>query len=373
MLPLQTIAKRTTKGVSIQQLSVSNVRNLAAVEFDFDAGANVITGSNGAGKTSVLEAIHVLAHGRSFRAGRPLNLIRNGEDALQVRGEIQGTDGRSHHLAVERGASHRLLRVDRAPVEKMAAVAAYLPLLLFEPHSHQLVEGGPEQRRRMLDWGLFHVEQGFLETWRAYQRALRQRNQALRNQDRSGARDWIPVLARHGEALGKLRAGYVQMIEQTLPRSMQRLAPELEGLAVGYRQGWSDNMALDQALNDHEAQDLTLGYTTSGPHRADIAISLNQRQAARRLSRGQEKLVAIGLLMTQVEWFVQHTDRCPVLLLDDLPSELDAAHLRRTVEACAETHCQIFATALDWPAAFDAWQPGARLFHVEQGSLRQML
>lgn len=333
-----------------------------------DAGVNVLLGPNGAGKTSVLEGIWILSRGRSFRSGRIDQVIREGTDGLQVVGRVVGVGEGETVLGVERNRGSRELRVGGESVDSVAALTQALPAVIFEPHAHELVEGGPEHRRRMLDWGVFHVEPGFLDGWRGYQRGLRQRNVCLREGDGRGAAAWEASMAEAGEAVSAMRARYAGRLEAVLPEVLGRLAPEMEGVGVSYRFGWAADRGLGEVLAEGRTGDLRVGHTTAGPHRAELQLSMAGKPAARRLSRGQEKLLALALICSQTVLYIRDAGRRPVILLDDLPSELDGEHLERVVGWLAGLDAQVFATAVDWPAAFDAW-PGASRFHVEQGVL----
>lgn len=329
-------------------------------------------GPNGAGKTSLLEVIHLLGRGRSFRPGRVSQLTGPGGEAFEVQGVV-AADGRARSLGLRQGSRERVCRVDGRAVESLAELTAVLPVLVFEPHAHELVEGGPEQRRRYLDWGAFHVEQGFLAAWRRYRRALRQRNAALRQRNGEAAAAWEPEMARAGEALSAMRGRYGERLAASLPAVAAEVAPGLEGLTVSYRPGWAGGQPLARAVAEGRAQDLRLGFSGQGPHRDDLRLELAGRTAARRLSRGQEKLVALAMVVAQARLYAADTGRAPVLLLDDLPSELDAQHLARCVEVLSTLECQAFVTSVDEPAALAQWRGPRRWFHVEQGTLARVV
>lgn len=354
--------------VILTRLDIRNLRNIRSLTLAPEAGVNVVLGANGAGKTSVLEGIWMLSRGRSFRAGRIEQVVREGEATLQVVGRVAGAGREEKVLGVERGRGVRRIRVAGRTEESVAPLSGALPAVVFEPHAHELVEGGPEHRRRMLDWGVFHVEQGFLEGWRGYQRGLRQRNVCLREGDDRGAAAWEGEMAAAGERVSGMRARYAERLAGLLPSVLGELAPEMEGVGAEFRPGWDSARALGESLAEGRSGDLRMGYTTAGPHRAELRLTVAGRSAARRLSRGQEKLFALGLICTQAVLYIRDTGRTPVILLDDLPSELDAAHLGRVVDWVAALDAQVFATAVSWPGAFDSWLEPVGRFHVEHGS-----
>lgn len=354
--------------VALTRLDIRCLRNIQSLSMDPGAGVNVVLGRNGAGKTSVLEGIWILSRGRSFRSGRIEQVVREGEEGLQVVGRVVGAERGERVVGVERSRGSRQLRVGGESVDSVAALTRLLPAVVFEPHAHELVEGGPEHRRRMLDWGVFHVEPGFLDDWRSYQRGLRQRNVCLREGDGRGAAAWEGAMAEAGEEVSGMRARYAARLEAVLPEVLGTLAPEMEGVGMTYRCGWEAEESLVEVLAAGRGGDLRAGHTTAGPHRAELRLTVAGKQAARRLSRGQEKLLALALICSQTVLYMRDTGRRPVMLLDDLPSELDAEHLERVVAWLGALDAQVFATAVTWPAAFDGWG-GASRFHVEQGDL----
>lgn len=359
-----------TRGrVALTRLDIQSLRNLEDLSLAPVDGVNVVLGPNGAGKTSLLEAIWILSRGRSFRSGRIEQVVREGAGRLRVVGRVMRDRDGETVLGAERGRGERVLRVGGTAVESVAEMTRVLPAVVFEPHAHELVEGGPEHRRRLLDWGVFHVEPGFLESWRAYQRGLRQRNVCLRERDGGSAAVWEREMARAGERLSEMRERYAGRLGEVLPGVLDQLVPEMEGVGAEFRAGWDVDLGLAETLARQRDGDLKMGHTTAGPHRAELRLTMAGRQAARRLSRGQEKLVALGLVCAQTVLFIRDTGRTPVILLDDLPSELDAVHLGRVVRWMGGLEAQVFATAVSWPPGFDAWPEPVRRFHVEQGSL----
>ncbi|HKK14893.1 MAG TPA: DNA replication and repair protein RecF, partial [Gammaproteobacteria bacterium] len=159
--------------MSLLSLRIQDFRNLTAVELAPSPGLNLIVGANAAGKTSLLEGIFFLGHGRSFRSRHPERLIREGTDACSVVGQVAGGGGGSGlTVGIERSRRGWRARIGGAPVRGLAELAGQLPTQLINPDSHRLLEGGPQYRRRFLDWGVFHVEHRFLGAWQRYMRAL---------------------------------------------------------------------------------------------------------------------------------------------------------------------------------------------------------
>ncbi len=354
--------------MALQKLWARNVRCLE--EVCLEAGHyNLIFGENASGKTSLLEAIYVLGRGRSFRGAQREGLIRDGSGEAMVsaritRGEQTGQVG----LALTKGGPPRV-RVNGQDQPSVAALAEWLPVQVLDPELHRLVDEGPGVRRRFVDWGVFHVEHGFLDQWRRYQRALRQRNAALKDKSYQDLSVWTEQVAAEGESLGTLRRHY---LESLIP-DVQHFGAKLLGaeIRMDYRAGWPEGRTLAQALADSQDRDRRFGATHAGPHRADIQIDVAQRRARGRVSRGQQKLLAASLVLGQLKNLHGQTGARSVLLLDDIAAELDKDSLARLIEAISGLGIQIFITALsrdDVPLD----RPHS-LFHVEQGKVSSVV
>ena len=150
----------------VASLDIAGFRNLRQVSLDCAPGLNLLIGPNASGKTSVLEALYVLGRGRSFRARQPRELIQTGATAFRVVAMMTDGDDRRTPVGIERNARELTARIGGAPTRSLADLARWTPLLLLNPDSHRLLEDGPKQRRRFMDWGLFHAEPAFLDAWR---------------------------------------------------------------------------------------------------------------------------------------------------------------------------------------------------------------
>ena len=253
--------------------------------------------------------------------------------------------------------------------------------MTFEPGSHALVTGGGEPRRRLVDWGLFHVEQanpvdagdtcGFLTLWRRYARALKQRNALLKARVRDSQLEaWDHELAETGEPLTRRRQHYLETLEPLLQAMAAELAPSLGLPQLVFLPGWArDNLSLADALLVARDRDIANGFTSVGPHRADWRIDYAALPGRETLSRGQAKLSALAVLLAQAE---QHAAACgewPVVALDDLASELDRNHQRRVLERLEASGAQVLITGTAVPDVLPGLRNEVAVFHVEQGVL----
>jgi DNA replication and repair protein RecF len=351
----------------IRKLQVGNFRNLQRVEIAPHERLNFFHGANGAGKTSLLEAVVVLSRGRSFRTTQAAELIGPLEGTFRIHALTEGRGGASQRLGLERSGKRWRGRKDGSDLAQLSDLTRALPLVLMEPDSHLLVSGPPEVRRRYLDWGMFHVEPGFLEAWRNFSRALKQRNAALRKQQHGVLDSLDVVLAGHGERLSRYRSQHFQSISRNINKILADLDPALSGIALDYQPGWSGAEYLT-TLKLSRSRDLERGLTTNGPHRADIAMSSGPSPARAVLSRGEQKVLAAALVLTQAELLAGAGER-PLILLDDLASEFDGKHFESVLRRALACKAQVWVTGTRDSASEQA----CARFHVEQGAVREVV
>jgi len=348
------------------------VRILRAAALRPGDGLNVVVGRNGSGKTSLLEALHLLGTGRSFRTRAAREVIRRGESGLRVLGEVALGSGGVHALAVEKAGSGTRLRLDGTPVRAASQLARLLPLVLISPESQRLLSDGAALRRQLIDWALFHVEPAYPEAWQRYERARRQRNSSLRKgESRDSVAAWDDALATQGETLHRHRARYLGEVLEVLASVSGRLL----GVAVEsvYRRGWPEQRSLAEALGSSWGRDRDRGFTTAGPHRADLEFSAGGRAARSVLSRGEGKLFAGAVLLAQVAYLEQRCARRPVVMVDDLASELDDDSRRRLLDALRSSGAQVFVTAVARDLVDTAGWREPRVFHVERGEIEEVV
>lgn len=358
--------------MKLERLRIQGLRCLNQVDLVLSDGLHALIGPNGAGKTSVLEAAFLLSHGRSFRSGARESLLQRGENALSVFGEWRHDDERIVRLGLGRSGNRWEARIDaeRASLGQLVHECA---VVCFEPGSHALIAGAADERRRYLDWGVFHVEHDFLTTWRRYQRALKQRNSLLRTQPDGGSSMFVPweiELAQTAALIDSWRRRYLDDLLPYLQSQAQNLLPELGALDCRYRRGWSDERDLGEQLAEQRGKDLARGHTSAGAHRADWSIGFEQAPLREHLSRGQEKLTALSCLLAQAALHAERRGEWPLMCLDDLASELDQSHQEAVLAQLRASGAQILVTGTDLPA------PLAKLpvdvFHVEHGRIQRI-
>lgn len=351
----------------LTSLSVQNFRCIEDAAIELDPEGTGIIGPNGAGKTSLLEAIYFLAHGRSFRSAQRVRLVGKQRAPLRVVGTIR--HGRTIVAGVEYQGGVTRARVDGENVRSISRIAELLPVQIIDPSVHRLIEEGSTRRRRLLDWGVFHVEHGFMDPWRRYQRALAQRNAALRTVTPAQARVWEPELAACAADIDRMR----QVYAQRLAPAFQSLAAELSGrdCELAYHRGWDEGLVLSEALERSWSRDARVRTTTVGPHRADLIVRVDGEVARDRVSRGQQKMIAASLVLAQIILAAPSTLHRAVLLLDDPAAELDVDNLGKILSVIERVPAQLVVTSLN-----EAGLRGIKIrkrFHVEQGRFAEMV
>lgn len=351
----------------IQEFSARDFRCLENVQFKADPGFNLIHGPNASGKTSILEAVAYLGRGKSFRGASVTSLVRHGEREFVLFGRVED-GGRTSNVGVRNGTAGLEVRIDGESGGGAADLAAALPLQIIDPNVHDLVAGAPDQRRRYLDWLAFHVEHGYLDSWRRFRRALKQRNAALKSgQAITTIRGWN---AEFVDLALQIDAGRRQALE-VATAALEEAGQDMLGSEVRfeYRPGWKEGQELLQALEAGIERDLQQGSTQSGPHRGDLRLIYDERQARKLVSRGQQKLLACAMVLAAAETAQTALERPLLLLLDDPAAELDDESLGRLMARVANLGCQVIAASLT--PEIGAFTTLAAMFHVEHGALHR--
>lgn len=355
----------------LTRIDLHQVRRFESLRFEPAPGLNLLTGDNGAGKTTVLEALHLLAYGRSFRGRVRDGLIQTGADALEVFAEWteQAGNPEPRRIGLRHSGASWTGRLDGRDIDQLGRLCQALAVVTFEPGSHVLVAGPAEGRRRLLDWGLFHVEHDSLRLWRRYSRALRQRN-ALLKSGRAGADldAWDHELVDAAGPLGRMREHYVEGLATHLSALTAELLPKIGPVRLRYASGWRrDELALGDALLLARDRDRAAGFTSFGPHRADLQILFDAFPGREALSRGQGKLLALALLLAQAAHLAAARGGWPIIALDDMASELDHRHQGLLLDRLTAAGAQVLMTGTDVPISVTSRRSDLAVFHVEHG------
>ena len=357
----------------LDRLYVDHLRPFDTTTLSFSPQINLITGDNGAGKTSILEAAHLLVRGRSFRRGGLDALISYGSDQMQVQGRFVDDRSTTTRIALTKYRGEAVsLRQDKQAVTKVSDIATQIPIQTFTTELASLVLGGPDLRRRWLDQGLAHSHPDALSRMGHYRHVLRQRNAALRQKDRTALEVWDTELGISGNHLTNLRRQYFSELGEFIQATTELMCPDLP-ITSEFTPGFQDKDYTNY-IDRQRSRDVKLGLTVGGPHRADIQIRLGiestrnrpQPGASTQVSRGQAKALAVALIMGQIQ-YLRSRDRTTLLLVDDMGSEMDTHHTNLLLQLIEETNSQTIATMVRPEPLNKGWQSKMARIHLIDG------
>jgi DNA replication and repair protein RecF len=349
----------------LTRLIVRDVRNLESIDWQPVDGLNVLVGPNGGGKTSLLEAVHLAAVGRSFRTRDTDLLIRQGCKELNVGAWFKGGDGPLRHVRLQRDSGGSRIYVDQQPLRSASELARMVPVLALSQDGLVRFKSSRGERRAVLDWGLFHVEPSFHSAWSRYRQSLAHRNAALRT--RQPDAPWLDLMAETGEALSVARVDYVGRLQHRLDDIVRRLGLDFT-ITIALHRGWREGVSLSQYWADSRDRDRVVGYTMGGPHRANLVAHVDKKLGFDHLSAGQAKLVYLAVRLAQLEHFMGRWPQAEaVVFFDDLAAELDDQHLEAVLRLLSDDRLQRFVTSPNRLDELDV-SSGA-VFHVEHGTV----
>ncbi len=344
-----------------KSLELLDFRNFAGLFLDFPDGPIAVLGRNAQGKSNLLEALLALAsgRGRSHRLLSELILTAGGRPRpfARIRAEIAARDRQTRLELVfafapdadgepGRRASRRVV-VDGKP-RRVSSLLGHLNAVHFSPDDIDLLAGSPAERRRFLDVSISQVDPNYVRDLVDYSRVVSQRNALLRDlRERRGAAEpldfWDGKLIEFGERLVLARRQFVESLNREASLAYRELAGDDESLSVEYSTAGGESLS---SLAEFRAREIERGQTLFGPHRDDLEITIDGQSAAAFASRGQQRLVVLSLRLAELEWLSRAAGESPVLLLDDIFSELDPGH-REAVIARIPNTAQVFITAAD--------------------------
>ncbi|BCD99939.1 DNA replication/repair protein RecF [Marinicellulosiphila megalodicopiae] len=355
--------------MSISQLSITQVRNLSQANLSLSPHINIFFGQNGAGKTSVLEAVHLLGLAKSFKPARTRSMIQWDQTESVVFCKV-GEANLPVGISRKKDGKHQV-KISGEPATSSAELASLLPVQLINSDAFLLLEGSSKNRRQFLDWGVFHVEHTFFHQWQRLQKSLKSRNILLRSGKISDPlrdtwdREFIEAATEVDNLRQRFLKGFVKEFERVLG-----LLIDLPGLKLHYTRGWDKTKTVEEVLKHNLQRDLKSGFTNAGPQRADMKLKIHGELASDVLSRGQQKLVVCALKLAQGYYLSKQTGKQSIYLVDDLPSELDSRHIKLMCQLLEEMDAQAFITCIEQQQLATSWQRHQpKMFHVEHGRI----
>jgi len=354
--------------MSLLKLDIYKVRNIHQSSIKPSPGINLITGENGSGKSSLLEAIFILGRARSFRASNIKQVIQFEQTELIVSGQSKQQSEHVFHLGIQLNGKNCEIRLNQEKSSK-AELAYSLPVLLIHPKSYVLLDGGPQVRREFLDWGVFNYEHDFLVNWRKFKKVLLQRNSLLKSKQTNQINVWNTELVQYGTIVSNYRKKYLEKL-QTVFLEICHHFLDFEKVELMYVSGWDDSNSFIFALESDFEKDLRYGFTHSGPHRSDFSLMIDGRLAKNVVSRGQLKLLMLSLKLAQVKLINTGKTNSVCLLIDDLTAELDSHNKAKLLQYLSSLDCQVFMSTTELSNFGDlSALENYKVFHVEQGEI----
>lgn len=358
--------------MQITRLETDGYRNLKTGGFEPSPGVNILYGDNGQGKTNLLEAVWLFTGGRSFRGSRDSDLVGFSREEASLR--LTFAAGGREQEAEIRIRGRRSAVLNGVPQPAASRLAGVFCAVVFSPAHLSLIKDGPEGRRRFLDAAYCQLRPGYVATLSGYSRALAQRNALLRQARQEGGplsrwegllEAWDERLAQLGARVEAARAAYVRRIQPLAAAICDGLSGGKESLSLALPDSGGEEGGLLERLRAARAADFAAGFTTVGPHRADLEVRINGLSGRAFGSQGQQRSAVLALKLAEASLLREVTGEQPVALLDDVMSELDVSrqeYILNHIEGW-----QVFITCCD-PAAVKRLAQG-RAFHMADGCL----
>ena len=335
----------------VKSLELKNFRNYERLSIDFDPSTNIIYGDNAQGKTNILEAICVSGTSRSHRGSRDKDMIRFGEQEAHIRTIVEKNSS-EYRIDIHLKNNHsKGIAINKVPIKKSSDLFGILNIIFFSPEDLAIIKNGPDKRRRFIDMELCQIDRVYLYNLTEYSKTLNQRNKLLKDiVFNKKLLDTLPVwddkLAEYGSKIIKRREEFVETIAPLVSELHRQISNDREEVELFYEKNVSAE-GMREALDFSYDNDIRLGSTTKGPHRDDLRFDLGGVDLRKFGSQGQQRTAALSLKLSEVTMMEKETGEKPVLLLDDVISELDSNRQKDILKSLSDTQTLITCTGLD--------------------------
>lgn len=337
--------------MSVAKLITQNFRNLNSVAIDFHSELNFFVGENGSGKSSLLEALFFLGHGKSFRTSKTDALVCHNQTSFVV----SVKDDNNCQLGLSRDVCSGLttIKIDGERHYRLSALAKNIAIQIVTPESFKLFFGGPKERRRFVDLGMFHVKHTFAQQWKSFNKVFKHRNACIRSgystaDKLSVLTYWTQLFCQMSIEVAEVRQEYVSALTTELDIWLAILLPNLKSrVSVQYLQGWPQKRELQDVLVNNRDREASYGYSLYGAHKFDVKFLLDKQPLETQLSRGQQKLFLLALTFAQAKLIERVKRVKPILLIDDVGAELDVNSRSALSNALDLLDCQVVITAIE--------------------------
>ena len=360
----------------LKKVWLEQYRNITSASIEPARHLTILYGSNGQGKTNVLESVYLLGNARPFRTVKLNELIQYTSTSATLRGMVQSS-GVESNIFIKLDTTTRRVRIDDKVVYRASELLGKLAVVIFTPDDTAMIKLGPETRRRFLDRSLYTSHPDFLQDYQTYYRTLKQRNALLKNNQLEGIDSWTEQLAKAGVRLMQHRQHYTFHLNGLLQKHYQQLAGEREKVSIRYRPDvtiTNENIETKQEnllklLNEQQDHDIRYKTTGRGPHRDDLAFQIEGRPLKSFGSQGQQRSFVLALKMAELDYLEESFGEMPILLLDDIASELDRERMTNLMTYIRQREIQVMITTTDVTPFYPVMQHDSKLFRVEEGKL----
>lgn len=357
----------------IKSLELMNYRNYEFLDLKFSPGTNILYGDNAQGKTNILEAIYMSATTRSHKGSKDRDVIQFHKEEAHIRTCLEKDNvGYQIDMHLRKNRS-KGIAIDQKKLKKAADLLGLLNVVFFSPEDLNIIKNGPAERRRFVDMELCQLDPMYLEHLNQYHKILENRNKLLKDLSfRPELKDTLSVwdlqLAEYGKKIIARRRAFTEQLNQIIFDIHKNLSGQKEELVVKYEPD-TEEQELDRCLEEHQTRDIRLKQTASGPHRDDFSFMIGNMDVRRFGSQGQQRTAALSLKLSEIELVKKVTHTSPVLLLDDVLSELDSRRQKLLLENIGSIQTVITCTGLD-EFVHDRFEID-KVFRVVEGSIAE--
>lgn len=363
--------------MSITSVYLKHFRNLKEQRFNLNPRINFIVGDNGSGKSSILESIFFVGHGKSFRTSKSELICHFEQEAFFL--NVSNLQGSNFGVSKNKSDLNFVMKKDGDRIHKLSDLASNFAIQIVTPESFKLFFGGAKERRRFLELGLFHVEHEFKYVWKKFFKLHKQRNAVLKSRaDKQTYEYWTTEFVEASIELSNVRQAYSNKLAGELSDWLSLLLPEVtDRFSLNFYQGWSQSRELIDVLYSQQDKEYKQGYCVAGAHKFDLKFLIDGQPLELKLSRGQQKLFLLALTLAQTKLIEKVKQVKPILLIDDFGAELDVSSRSKFNKALALLNGQIVISAID----FEAVKPvkdniikeeNYTMFHVEHGEILEI-
>lgn len=342
--------------MTLKKLVLNDFRNYDSVCVDFDKGVNVIFGNNAQGKTNLLEAIYFCSIGKSMRTNKEREVIKMGKEFAKVKVELEQNNLKRTIEIVFSKKNKKTIKINGIPIHKMGELMGELPCVFFSPDGLKLIKESPEDRRRFMDIAISQTSKNYFYLLGKYEKILDQRSKLLKSSSsldviKNSVFIWNEQLSEIGSKIIFCRINFLKALSPFAELAHTYLTNNDEKLKLSYNGTVGENVdeikkILLSSLEKNLEKDFKLGFTSVGPHRDDIKILVDDIDIKAYGSQGQQKTTALSMKLAELEIIKNQTGKMPILLLDDVFSELDPKRRKRLLKFCEKTQTLITCTDL---------------------------